>query len=150
MHQEFFDVLHKDHEEVDEILSQIEIATNGSTREQHMKHLMEEIIPHMRGEEAAFYSALLKHEESKSDTQEGMKEHKEAEETLKTLRDMSTRSKEWMDTFHELREEIQHHVQEEESKIFDHARQLLSEDQMYTIMTSFESEKERMKNRVKA
>ncbi len=148
MHQEFFDTLHKDHEEVDKILSQLEKAT-GTARQEHLMHLREEIIPHLRGEEAAFYPPLLKHGESKSGAQESIREHREAEDTLTKLTSMSSGSEEWMGTFHQLKEKIQHHVQEEEGRVFNEARKVLSEDQLNTILTEFNNENERAKQRVK-
>jgi hemerythrin-like domain-containing protein len=148
MHQEFFNMLHKDHVEVDGILSKIEMLT-GSSRQTYLNVLKQEIVPHMRGEEKAFYPALLENSESKSDAQEGIKEHQEAESTLTRLMGMSaTGSDEWMSIFNELKEQIQHHVQDEESKIFDHARTVLSEERMKAIMAEFQSEKERVKKSV--
>lgn len=146
MHQDFFDMLHKDHEEVEDILNQIE---SDSAARDRLERLNEEILPHMQAEEWAFYPKLIDLAESKKDAQEGIKEHNETKSHLKNLMRMSTTSGDWMSTFTELKRGIEHHVKNEESKIFDHARNLLSEDQIESIMKDFQKEKKRAKENLK-
>jgi hemerythrin-like domain-containing protein len=127
---------------------EIEEAPNGS-RKKKLDHLKEEIIPHIRGEEKAFYPRLLEKSGSKEDAQEAMDEHKEAESTLKELEGIASDSHEWMTTYKQLKEQITHHVEDEESKIFDDARNVLSEDDIPEIMRQFKREKQRTKTTVK-
>lgn len=147
MHQDFFDMLHKDHEEVEEILNSVK---NADTAKSQIEQLNDEIMPHMLAEEKAFYPHLLELADSKHDAQEGVKEHNEAKSLLKNLMSMSTNdSKNWMNTFHELKNGIIHHIKNEESKIFKHARKLLNDDTMQTVMSEFQAEKQLAKDSMK-
>jgi hemerythrin-like domain-containing protein len=147
MHQEFFNTLHKDHMEVDNLMSKTEMLT-GSSRQVYLGQLKEELVPHIRGEEKAFYPRLLEHDESKTETQKAIREHQEAEGTFQRLLNLSPATEEWMTVFNQFRDQIHHHVEEEESRIFDLARKVLSEDQMKTVLNEFNAEKERAKKGV--
>ena len=67
MHQDLFELLKKDHRELMEILDQLKETSDRSSkkREDLFMQLKQEIVPHMRAEEKAFYSVLLKNNEAK-------------------------------------------------------------------------------------
>jgi hemerythrin-like domain-containing protein len=147
MHKEFFKLLRKDHKEVKDIFEELQ-ETKGkpSQREKLFKKLKEEIKPHMKAEEHVFYPALKDNKEAREDVLEGIEEHHVAELVLNELEDLSPKEDQWAAKLSVLKELVEHHIEEEESKIFDDAEEVLSEDEMKKIMKKFEEEKEKVKS----
>lgn len=144
MHQEFFDMLHKDHQEVEQMLRQMDTSSQGE-RERLASQLAMEILPHMKGEEAGFYAVLLKNEEAQSEAIEATKEHIQAEQTLRILTSAPVDSNQWRNVLRQLTQDIKHHVEVEETAIFPLSQKVLSEDQMRLAMKQFKSEKVRIR-----
>jgi hemerythrin-like domain-containing protein len=147
MHKEFFNLLRKDHKEVKDILEELkEMKGKPSQKEKLFKKLKEEIKPHMKAEEHVFYPALQDNKDTREDALEGIEEHHVAEIVLNELEKLSTKEDQWAAKLSVLKELVEHHIEEEESKIFDDAEEALSEDEMKKIMKKFEEEKEKVKS----
>jgi len=71
-----------------------------------------------------------------------MEEHVDVEELLEELSTLATEDDDFRAQLTELREEVEHHVREEEREIFAQARKLLSEEQAALIGEEFQAEKE--------
>ncbi|MDY0039557.1 MAG: hemerythrin domain-containing protein [Desulforhabdus sp.] len=147
MHQEFFKVLKKDHQEVKSILEQLKETSKTATkaREKLFSQLKEEIKPHMTGEEKAFYPALKKYEEAKDNVLESIEEHHVTESVLKELDKMSKSEENWGAKLSVFKELVEHHIEEEEEKIFSDAEENLDAEKMKQIMEDFNKEKEKAK-----
>ena len=152
MHQDLFELLKKDHRELMEILDQLKETSDRSfkKREDLFMQLKQEIVPHMRAEEKAFYSVLLKSNEAKENAMEAMEEHHAAELVMNELDKMSKQEEFWHAKLSVFKEIIEHHIEEEEGKVFQDAEQVISENQMETILENFKSEKERVKEQTVA
>jgi hemerythrin-like domain-containing protein len=150
MHQDFFEELKKDHEEVMGILEQISDLEESEPqqRQELFMQMKQELVPHIRAEEKAFYSMLRKNEESKMDAMEAMEEHHAAEVIMIELGKMSPEEEFWPAKLSVFKEMISHHIDEEESKIFQDAENVISEDEMKSVMENFQQEKERIKQQV--
>lgn len=152
MHQDLFELIKKDHRELEEILNQLKETSDRSfkKREDLFMQLKQEIVPHMRAEEKAFYSVLQKSNEAKEDAMEAMEEHHAAELVMNELDKMSKQEEFWHAKLSVFKEIIEHHIEEEEGKVFQDAEQVISENQMETILENFKSEKERVKEQTVA
>jgi hemerythrin-like domain-containing protein len=152
MHQDLFELIKKDHRELEEILNQLKETSDRSfkKREDLFMQLKQEIVPHMRAEEKAFYSVLQKNNETKEDAMEAMEEHHAAELVMNELDKMSKQEEFWHAKLSVFKEIIEHHIEEEEGKVFQDAEQVISENQMETILENFKSEKERVKEQTVA
>ncbi len=144
-HEQFFNILHQDHEEIQGMFKEMERVSDGE-RQRLFKGLKQELLPHQEAEESAFYPFLEKNQDTRADAAEAIAEHEEAENIVKELDGMSPDSGEWMTKFHDLVKGVIHHVTEEESKIFDDARNVITEEQMRTITKAFQNEKEKVKS----
>lgn len=151
-HDEFFKMLHKDHEEVMNMLNQLKEMpdSDASGREELFTQLKSELVPHMRGEEKAFYPELQKHKASKEHAMEGLEEHHIAEVSMMELEKMSKDEEFWSAKLSVFKELISHHVEEEESNIFEDAKNELTEEKMESIMQNFQNEKESTKGKLTA
>ena len=87
MHNDFYNLLKKDHQEVMGMLNQMKELSEKDykKRETLLKQMKQELVPHLRAEEKAFYSILRQNEEAKEDAMEAMEEHHAAELILREL-----------------------------------------------------------------
>ncbi len=138
------DTLHSEHEMVKSVFQQIQSSSSGPEKDRLFSKLRHELMPHMRGEEKYFYPVLQQDREAKEDALEAVEEHHAAKVFLNELEDMSAGDEHWDAKISVLKEMIEHHIEEEEGKIFSKARKLIPEDRMAKIAEQFESEKARV------
>jgi Hemerythrin HHE cation binding domain len=148
MHKEFFEVLHKDHELFKDILLKLKqlASTESKRREELFGEFKLEIEPHTKAEEEVFYPPLKENKESYEDVLESFEEHHVISLILGELDLMPKQLDQWRAKLRVCKEVVEHHIVEEEDKIFKAATKLLSRDQMQTIFEGFLRERERLKN----
>lgn len=135
MPQDLFELLQEDHDKVRGILDDLlETSANAhKTRETGFKKLKDELIPHIRAEERAFYSALQEHEESREVALEALEEHHVAETVLSELSSSDMNDERWGAKLQVFQEILEHHIEEEESEVFDAAEEVFDEQQLQEI-----------------
>lgn len=137
---QIYEALKKDHDKLKGILSQL-VELNDEdeeTREQLIHQVRDELVPHSRAEESVFYNSLRSIESAKDIALHGFEEHMEAEALLRTLQLKDKVSADWRTTATKLKDTIEHHVQEEEGKIFNAAKQLFTEQEAEMMCEAFE------------
>jgi hemerythrin-like domain-containing protein len=151
MAHEFLAALEKDHEEVQEILKKLQdtSAKAVKTKEDLFMKLKQELIPHMKGEEKHFYPLLMKKKGGKDVGMEALEEHHVAEMTLKELDSLSKSAENWNAKIKVFAEIVKHHIEEEEEEVFEKAEDLLDNDELDKIMSSFSKEKEKLSKEIK-
>ncbi|MEM5788762.1 MAG: hemerythrin domain-containing protein [Syntrophobacteraceae bacterium] len=147
MPERLFQLLKKDHQEVKGIFKQL--TEDGGNREELFATLKQELMPHMKSEEKVFYSALMDKEEVREETLESFEEHHVAELVFRELEKLPQSDERWAAKLSVLKELVEHHVKEEERKIFKSAQQNLDSSEIQEIMEKFEKEKEKLKQRMK-
>ena len=130
-----FTLLKTDHEKVAGILTSIEETTERAVkgREELFARLKEELDLHAKIEEEIFYPALEEAEETREVTLEAYEEHRLVKQLLAELEAEPKDTEEWTAKFTVLKENIEHHVEEEEGEMFKQARQVLSEDEIEAL-----------------
>ncbi|WP_028571742.1 hemerythrin domain-containing protein [Desulfonatronum lacustre] len=143
----FFQMLKKDHVEVKGILGQLKQTKESAPkkREELFKKLREELVPHMKAEESAFYPPLLEKKEAREDAMEGIEEHHVSELVLKELEKMPKDDDKWGAKVAVFKELVEHHIKEEEGTLFKIAEKALDPDEFKTISKKFEQDKEKIK-----
>ncbi|MHB8108466.1 MAG: hemerythrin domain-containing protein [Syntrophorhabdaceae bacterium] len=144
----FFQELKKEHKEVQDILDRLTGMKSGSSSKMDdlFQKLKVEIVPHMKAEEKVFYPSLEKKSgEAREHALEGFEEHHVAELVLSELDQMDMSEDHWAPKMKVLKELIEHHVQEEESEIFESAEKVLKSNDFDMILSQFEEEKQRIK-----
>lgn len=143
---ELFEMLKHDHDEFMSMLEELGRTSDQATesRESRLGDFADELIPHLRGEEQAFYPALRRIDETRELALEALEEHHAAETTLSELSDLASDAESWSAKLRMLREILEHHI-EEEDKVFDRAEEVLDESQLDNIMRRIQSIKEEMK-----
>jgi len=136
-----FELLKNDHKKVSQLFEEIESAS-GPSKKQLFNQLKSELDLHAHVEEKIFYPALENKEESRDITLEAYEEHKVVKDLLAELASGSP-SDEWNAKLKVLRENVEHHVEEEEGELFDKAEDVLSDEQIERLGEEMEAEKER-------
>jgi hemerythrin superfamily protein len=127
---DIFDVITSDHEKVTKILEQMEQTTAraGKRRETLLENLSTNLLPHMYAEEQYFYQILLDESSDQEVAFEALEEHRAAKAVLTDLEEASSDDPRWLARCKVLKELIEHHIEEEESTVFDLARSIMDED----------------------
>lgn len=143
---DFFELIESQHEEVENIIDDLEGTTEDEIqqREQLYMTLKKTLIPHMEAEEAVFYPELTKESTSRQDALEAIEEHHAAKLIMGEMDSMPKQDERWSAKLVVLRELVQNHIEEEESTIFDDARETLSESQLDKIMQEFQKQQQQL------
>jgi len=139
-----FTLLKADHKKVADLLEKLDATTERGvkTREDLFKKLKTELDVHARIEETIFYPVLEKAEETHEITLEAFEEHALVKQLLTELESMPKGDEQWTAKLTVLKENIEHHVEEEEGEMFKKARKVLNEQEIDLLGTRMEKAKE--------
>jgi hypothetical protein len=84
-------------------------------------------------EERILYPALKAHPEGRDIVLEGFEEHHVADLIVKELRALRVSAEEWGAKFKVLKENIEHHIQEEEGPMFRTARGVFTREELQAM-----------------
>ena len=140
------DLLSADHREFEQIFQQLE-GLRGATDEQSVRRkreLVDEVtiglVKHSVAEETQVYPEVQK-KIDKEEAKHSQEEHAEAEKTMKKLERMKAEDPQFDSAVAELIQEIRHHVQEEEGRMFTELRASFSRDELVKMAEKVESVK---------
>src|SRR4029078_98177 len=105
------------------------------------KRIKSELELHTHIEETIFYPALEKPEQTHDLTLEAYEEHKVVKSLLAELGVAKTANDEWQAKAKVLRENVEHHVEEEENELFGKADDVLSDQEIEDMGERMEAEK---------
>lgn len=146
---DILDTLKKEHQEVKELLSELEDATNASTRRSLVKKVKTALVPHTEAEQKILYKALIDlngDEDAQVDGYEGYVEHQRAADTLEELEAISDAgSSKHQATAKVLKELVNHHIKEEESNVWSDAKEHFSKEDRAAMNTRYLTEKGRVR-----
>ena len=137
-----FELLKADHKKVSGLFDELEAAT-GKAKLSVFAQIRTELELHTYIEETIFYPALEKLEETHDLTLEAYEEHKMVKTLLAKLSRARTANDEWQAQAKVLRENVEHHVDEEENELFDKADDALSDEEIEALGRRMEAEKAR-------
>lgn len=138
-----YEALKKDHEVVKGLMEELVRSAQASeeTRSRLISQIRDELIPHARAEEAVFYNPLKTIEGMDEVVNHGYAEHVEAEGYLRLLQTLDAADIEWLKVAEKLKESLEHHVEEEEGRIFEAAKTVLVEEEARLMAEAFEKMK---------
>ena len=139
-----FTLLKADHEKVAGILEEIDETTERAIKGRNEKfaQLKSELDLHAMIEEEIFYPALKEADETRDITLEAFEEHRLVKQLLGELEAEPKDTEEWTAKFTVLKENIEHHVEEEEGEMFKKARTVLDADQVEELGARMEEAKQ--------
>ena len=128
-------LLKDDHKRIRKLLSDGEDTTERARvgRTEIFTKLADVLKVHERREEEVLYPALKAHEKAKDIVLEGYEEHHVADVILAELSGTEVTDEVWAAKFAVLKENLEHHIEEEEGEMFRKARQLLSDEELESL-----------------
>jgi hypothetical protein len=125
-------LLEDDHETVKGLLEDIEPTTERAvkTREQLFTRLRRELEVHETIEEEIFYPALKEHPKAKDLVLEAYEEHNVVDMVMGEIEDVAYDDETWGAKFTVLKENLEHHIEEEETEMWKQARQVFDDEEL--------------------
>ena len=124
-------LLKRDHEIVKELMTRVTASERDRTAATSMfEQLVDDLSIHERIEEEIFYPALRSHKEAKEDVLEAFEEHHLVDEIIDELDDVTPDDARWPAKFTVLRENVEHHIKDEEEKLFPKAERILGREKL--------------------
>lgn len=138
-----FTLLKDDHKKVAGIMEKIEATTERAVkgREELFAQLKNELDVHARIEEAILYPVLKEYDETRDISLEAYEEHAVVKRLLEELASEPKDDEQWTAKFTVLKENIEHHVEEEEGEMFEKARKVLSKEEIDALGERLEKAK---------
>jgi hemerythrin superfamily protein len=135
------DLMTRDHKTLKTLLTRVVIAKGEERREELIETLRAELVAHERMEEEVFYPPLRENKKTHDIVLEGYEEHHVADLILDELLDMPVDAEMWQAKAKVLKENIEHHIEEEEGEMFKKARKVFSEEQLEQLGARMEAVK---------
>ncbi len=125
-------LLKDDHDTIKKMLADGEETTERAekTRTELFDRLKEFLEIHERIEEEVLYPALKAHPKSREIALEGFEEHHVVDEILEELEATPVTDETWGAKFKVAKENLEHHIEEEETDMFKKARQIFSDEEL--------------------
>ncbi|NNF56276.1 MAG: hemerythrin domain-containing protein [Acidimicrobiales bacterium] len=139
---DIYERLTKDHNTHREMATRLAETTGDS---EDRRKLWEEFKPeaeaHANAEEQTFYATLIETPEAQEKARHSISEHKEAADLMEKLSAEDMSSPGWLQNFKKLKEELEHHMDEEENEVFMKARTVISDETATKLVSDFEERK---------
>jgi hemerythrin-like domain-containing protein len=139
-----YDILKAEHDQMSNLFRQ---ALQDGSKVSFFKVKLK-TDPHMMGEERLFYPVLEEIEELHELIIQAYKEHNEAKTLIFQMEGMDERDEKWIPTLSELKQSIDHHIEEEEGKVFEKARNVLSPEKAEEMARQYIEFKRSYMNRI--
>lgn len=141
------ELIERDHRMFRDLFGEYEDAEtteDDSAKRRIVTLLLVELTAHEKMEEDAFFPELRKcvPEDGQDYIDEGLQEHHVADLLMDELRDLSLGDREFKPKMRVLRENVEHHLGEEEENILPRARRLLRRDQLNELGSRMEAIKQ--------
>lgn len=132
-------LLKEDHREVESLITELE----GSPSKETFLKLKQSLDLHAQIEETIFYPALEENDNTEDLVDEAYQEHDEVKDLLAEMASTDVDGEDFQDLLAQLKDSINHHVEEEENELFPKAQKILGEE----TLESMGEEMDSMKNK---
>src|SRR3712207_3202978 len=125
-------MLKADHDKVKELLTQLESTTvrGVKTRTELFATIKGEMVVHEIIEEEIFYPELKAHPKAKDIVLEGYEEHHVVDLLMGELEALDVSDESWGPKALVMKENIEHHIEEEEGEMFKTARSVFDQQEL--------------------
>jgi hypothetical protein len=101
-------------------------------------------VVHEAIEEEIFYPALKEHPKTKEIALEGYEEHHVVDTVMAEIEGVAYDDEKWGAKFKVMKENLEHHIEEEEGEMFKQAKQVFDEDELAQLGESMMARKEEL------
>ena len=136
-------LLKDDHQKMRKLLNELESTTERGvkTREDLYARIKSELTVHEIIEEEIFYPELKAHPKAKDIVLEGFEEHHVVDLLMGELEALDVSDESWGAKALVMKENVEHHMGEEEGEMFQKARQVFDKDELELLGTRMERRK---------
>jgi hemerythrin superfamily protein len=136
-------LLKSDHDKVKKLLAELEPTTERGikTRQELFATIKGELTIHEIIEEEIFYPELKSHPKARDIVLEGYEEHGVVDTLMGELEDLPVDDETWGPKAKVMKENIEHHIEEEEGEMFNQARQVFDEAELDDLGRRMEERK---------
>jgi hemerythrin-like domain-containing protein len=140
-------LLTDDHDKVKKMLSQLEETTERAvkTREDVFTKLKADLVVHEAIEEEILYPALKQHAEAKDLVLEAYEEHNLVDTVMSEIEQTPFEDETWKAKLTVMKENLEHHIEEEEGEMFQQARDLFDEETLERFGEQMRARKEELR-----
>jgi Hemerythrin HHE cation binding domain len=137
-------LLKDDHDKVKKLLGELESTTERGvkTRQELFAKVKQELVVHEAIEEEIFYPALKDHPKTKEITLEAYEEHHVVDTVMAEIEGVPFDDETWGAKFTVMKENVEHHIEEEEGEMFKQAKQMFDRDELERLGESMATRKE--------
>jgi hemerythrin-like domain-containing protein len=137
-------LLKADHDKVKKLLTELESTTERGikTRQQLFATIKGELTIHEIIEEEIFYPELKSHPKAKEIVLEAYEEHNVVDRLMRELEDLPVDDEKWGAKAKVMKENIEHHIEEEEGEMFKKARQAFDAAELEDLGARMERRKQ--------
>ncbi|WP_172296696.1 hemerythrin domain-containing protein [Pseudoruegeria sp. HB172150] len=126
-----YEVIKEDHRTHRDLMKRI-AGTEGDSPERRKAWdaFYHEVKSHAAAEEETFYSKLISKTWGQDAARHSVHEHKELDDLMDELNEMDMSSPGWLNKFHKLEHDYNHHIDEEEDEVFTRAQEEIDEGEI--------------------
>ena len=137
-------LLEDDHKDIKKLLNKADDTTERAvkTRAALLREIGVKLTAHEKIEEEIFYPALKEHPKAKDIVLEGYQEHHVVDLIMGELKDLDVDDEKWGAKFAVMKENIEHHIEEEEGEMFTKARAAFSAEELDELGERMQAMKE--------
>ena len=137
------DMLEEDHENVKKLLEDLDSTTERGvkTRQDLFARIKKEMQVHETIEEEILYPALKDHPKAKEVVLEGYEEHHVVDQIMGELEKVPFDDETWGAKLSVMKENIEHHIEEEEDDMFPKAREIFDQGELEELGARMEERK---------
>lgn len=146
---DIYEYLKKDHRKVSELFKQFEKTKDTLYKTEIVALLAKELILHSESEENTLYKYLEHHDQTESIVKHSETEHSDITKQLAEVVKTQKTDGNWERKVKKLKELVDHHVKEEEGKLFRRAKKVLSKEEALRMKEKMHDYKEKLLNGVK-
>lgn len=141
---DIYDTLSKEHRQFEALLERLVKSSKADTDDWKaaLDELRRGVVAHAHAEEAVFYNALREEDQAKGLVVHAYAEHATAEGELRALTAAKAIDANWTSLMQKFSKDLRHHIQEEESKVFDAGRQVFTDEEAELMGQAFERMKQ--------
>jgi hemerythrin superfamily protein len=140
------ELLKADHDKVKKLLTEGDSTTERAekTRTELFATIKRELTVHEEIEEKIFYPALREHPKAKDIVLEAYEEHNVVDTVMAELEQTDVTDETWAAKFTVMKENLEHHIEEEEGEMFKQARSVFDSGELTELGDRMAAMKEQL------
>jgi hypothetical protein len=141
-------LLKEDHDQLKKLMEELDGTTERGvkTRQRLFTRIQQDLTVHEEIEEEIFYPALKEHPKAKDIVLEGYEEHNVVDMVMEEITNVPYDDETWGAKFTVMKENVEHHIEEEEGEMFKQARQVFDKDDLEELGERMQTRRDELRN----